>query len=619
MAQEKTTSAYGIEVLRAFRKFIRDHQIQTISHGYFSGKPYSFFLEGANKDLLTNGTCSGMSYAHMRAYLESPKKARALSQLYQDIVDGKHDDNPAIFEILISKILFYSNPSLLIPKSTQNNWQAIDNYEREHPQDPATPDCLNYSKHYLIKTGGFFLHLTSTDELIHLLKTYQKPNYAYAMSSDVHTIARMVHKDKKSQQVRNKLFDPNNKVGRSTGNNSPRASQIEDLQKKGTKIQAYLSGGDHNITLAQIEYKHSQNPPSAVFLQKTHANIKAISLYKEILLNRLEREGWQGLRLNDKDEFDCTSLHMATIYDDIASIKALLNIGELIIDDILANEKLCEKLLDQRNLTDLLQDKQGRRKLKVQLTEKLKPYDTDARLTARDGITALQFSATNNNLEVVELLLHRFNNNIRTNETKLIKEIINEKDKNGDTLLHHAARNGHKKTVLFLLENGADKHIKNNAGETAKSLSKNYTHTKTHHPSSSVDKASKKARKKQDKEFKKFKASFLNSSEFNILEKYKGKGNKKALIIEKYTEALRNAENKAQLAYFLENDFQLNGSGQLEKVISPSKGEVTLKRNTGIGDSMYSFFHGGNRSTSEKLVNSLSGQLQINNNPKFGS
>jgi hypothetical protein len=56
-------------------------------------------------------------------------------------------------------------------------------------------------------------------------------------------------------------------------------------------------------------------------------------------------------------------------------------------------------------------------------------------------------------------------------------KIINSQDNEGLTCLHMAVAAGEKVTVEFLLDNGADLKIKNNKGQTAIDLAKNFTHT----------------------------------------------------------------------------------------------------------------------------------------------
>lgn len=75
-----------------------------------------------------------------------------------------------------------------------------------------------------------------------------------------------------------------------------------------------------------------------------------------------------------------------------------------------------------------------------------------------EGITPLMYAALNDNIEIIEMLLKAEVN-------------VNEKDIYNDTALTYAAQAGQFNCVKLLLDHGADKTIKNNDGNTAKSLS----------------------------------------------------------------------------------------------------------------------------------------------------
>ncbi len=53
---------------------------------------------------------------------------------------------------------------------------------------------------------------------------------------------------------------------------------------------------------------------------------------------------------------------------------------------------------------------------------------------------------------------------------------INERDDKGSTIAHKAAGQGHVHILQWLIENGADLKITNQAGETARDVAKRFAH-----------------------------------------------------------------------------------------------------------------------------------------------
>ncbi|XVE68911.1 hypothetical protein DITRI_Ditri09bG0107600 [Diplodiscus trichospermus] len=75
--------------------------------------------------------------------------------------------------------------------------------------------------------------------------------------------------------------------------------------------------------------------------------------------------------------------------------------------------------------------------------------------------TALHVATKNNELEALKLLCGMLR------RTDYRKDVVNQKDINGDTALHIAARDNRHKMIKLLLKCKADKHATNEAGSTA--------------------------------------------------------------------------------------------------------------------------------------------------------
>ena len=56
--------------------------------------------------------------------------------------------------------------------------------------------------------------------------------------------------------------------------------------------------------------------------------------------------------------------------------------------------------------------------------------------------------------------------------------LVNLQDSNGSTALHYAVYSRDPAKLRFLLDNGADKNIRNNDGETALEYARNYYYPK---------------------------------------------------------------------------------------------------------------------------------------------
>ncbi len=592
--------ATGKDLHRAFLGHINRNKHKKIEHGYFKGKTFDDLFK--NKEIhkaLESGTCSGLSYANMRAHMENKAKAKGLKQLFQGIVDGKYNNRPAVFEIALGKVLFYSIPSLLIPGTRQNDWEAIDRYEHEkekehlETEDLEVLKFLDYSEHYLRKTNSFCFNLTSSSEHTLLLKTYKTTNRGYSVSSDHHAIARVPYD--KEGLVRESFFDAVRGVGihPTTSKKSNTKAETEDglAEKYGQRLQDCLFDYENNMTIAQMEYELRSEMPSSSERNSLRDD-RSKTLYKKILLDRLRDKGWEGLQLNQKDKYGITSLQMATIFDDTDTVKILLNIEDFLFKDILQDTKLCRKLCEQKGITKLLKSKKGQEQIREILREKLKKHDTELDLAADEDVTPIQIAAFNNNIEVVELLLHKFDENTRNKQTKLIIAIINSQDEKGNTLLNYAARNGHQQVVQFLKALHHNKNILKNSGKKS-------TRETPGDESTALS------------PFEKLKIDLLKSEQFTKLKNHTGAGNKKDEIIPKFIKELRKAEGIEKINRLLsdDTDYQLDYTSSLDgdPVLVPcSSHEQSLRGNTGTkrygSGGFFSPGPKGHKSTTDTLI-----------------
>lgn len=78
----------------------------------------------------------------------------------------------------------------------------------------------------------------------------------------------------------------------------------------------------------------------------------------------------------------------------------------------------------------------------------------------KNGNTLLHMAAANGHYDIVEYLI-----NDRVPQ-EMVGIYINQKNTEGNTALHWAALNGHLKVVQFLYSHGADGKIQNEAGHT---------------------------------------------------------------------------------------------------------------------------------------------------------
>lgn len=116
--------------------------------------------------------------------------------------------------------------------------------------------------------------------------------------------------------------------------------------------------------------------------------------------------------------------------------------------------------------------------------ESLIKCNADLNVRNNDGDTALMRAVMFNHIDAVKMLIESGADitihdnsvcNISTNiaiKFLLNNKIINEKDKNGDTLLMISCQDKKEYDILFLHERGADFHIKNNDGQSAYSILK---------------------------------------------------------------------------------------------------------------------------------------------------
>lgn len=197
----------------------------------------------------------------------------------------------------------------------------------------------------------------------------------------------------------------------------------------------------------------------------TPLHVAVIDGYKELVELIIEK----GADINAKNKNDHTPLLIAVANEDSKIVELLISKG--------ANVNAKEK----NGSTPLHRAAFNR---DLYLVKLLFEKNADVKIKNVFGITALHaalFNSSENNRKYTrdEGRLYKSKNKRRNGNLEVVKALINfgvvidEKDIEGNTALHYAAKNVYKKEkngyvgiAKFLIENGADVNAKNNEGRT---------------------------------------------------------------------------------------------------------------------------------------------------------
>ena len=144
-----------------------------------------------------------------------------------------------------------------------------------------------------------------------------------------------------------------------------------------------------------------------------------------------------GAEVNDKDEYDITSLHYAARYEHTAVVKCLTTNGANL------------KSRDKWGRTPLQVAESRGDRATVDALKEAEVLNTADEL----GYTPLHYAAESGKPDIVKVLIK-------------VGADVDAKDKDGDTPLHITAFNGYTAIAKALLEAGAEVNAKNNYGRT---------------------------------------------------------------------------------------------------------------------------------------------------------
>ncbi|GLT51989.1 hypothetical protein SLA2020_253570 [Shorea laevis] len=144
---------------------------------------------------------------------------------------------------------------------------------------------------------------------------------------------------------------------------------------------------------------------------------------------------------------------------------ALLNHQPLVVRELVRVDKDLIHVKGRGGLTSLhLATEKGDLELVAEFLEACPECITDVTI---QGETAIQIAAKNNSFETLELLVRWLQKTTHKDSDVWNKEVLNRKDKQGNTILHIAASNNHPKMVKLLLECKISKNEINLNGRSA--------------------------------------------------------------------------------------------------------------------------------------------------------
>ncbi|GLT87496.1 hypothetical protein SLE2022_055750 [Rubroshorea leprosula] len=144
---------------------------------------------------------------------------------------------------------------------------------------------------------------------------------------------------------------------------------------------------------------------------------------------------------------------------------ALLNHQPLVVRELVRVDKDLIRVKGRGGLTPLhLATEIGDLDLVAEFLEACPECITDVTI---QGETALRIAAKNNSFETLELLVRWLQKTTHKDSDVWNKQVLNRKDKQGNTILHIAASNNHPKMVKLLLECKISKNKINLNGRSA--------------------------------------------------------------------------------------------------------------------------------------------------------
>eukprot|EP00833_Pecoramyces_ruminatium_P011531 jgi/Orpsp1_1/1185563/evm.model.c7180000094375.1 len=194
--------------------------------------------------------------------------------------------------------------------------------------------------------------------------------------------------------------------------------------------------------LINLNEKFNGKPLFKVIYETVFDKKKRKTLFEKIIN--------KGYNVNLTDEKGYTPLNYAIEHNDMSIIELLFKNGANLDKYYLKKQSPLHRSI-----------KKGFHKISKYL------YDNGARVVdindfEYEDVTKILGNYCSINKNLLLLLL---SNNLKINSLK---------NSEGDTLLNYAIRNHNEEMVEFLLENGADKTIKNNEGENAEDVNKKY-------------------------------------------------------------------------------------------------------------------------------------------------
>ncbi|GLT43896.1 hypothetical protein SLA2020_178220 [Shorea laevis] len=144
---------------------------------------------------------------------------------------------------------------------------------------------------------------------------------------------------------------------------------------------------------------------------------------------------------------------------------ALLNHRTLIVSELLKIDKDLVRVKGRGGLTPMhLAVEDGKLDFVAKFLEACPECITDVTI---QGQTAIQIAARNNNFDILELLVCWFGKTTHKDSVMWKEQVLNMKDREGNTVLHIAASNNHLQMVKLLLKSNICKNEINLNGRSA--------------------------------------------------------------------------------------------------------------------------------------------------------